>query len=323
MSIAISVVIPTYKRTQLLVRCLKALLQQRFEKDRYEIIVVSDGPDDETQRIFNVFAGYEYPALRYLPLSAKKGPAAARNYGWLNAKGSIIAFTDDDCVPDIHWLDQLYQHLKDQEYAAITGKVIVPVNKRPTDFEKNTAGLQFADFITANCACTKAALVKTGGFDEDFSMAWREDSDLEFKLIANNIPVTRVNTAIVTHPVRHAAWGVSIREQKKTMFNALLYKKYPRLYRKKIQPAPPVLYYGIITAVLVMLAGVLLTDTLMALAGAAMWLVLTLYFIYKRLQTTSLALAHVAEMIVTSLVIPFASIYWQWYGAVKYRVLFI
>jgi glycosyltransferase involved in cell wall biosynthesis len=321
--VIVSIVVPTYRRPKLLINCLKALLQQKFDKRQYEIIIVSDGPDEQTKKITNEWAGYDYPAIRYLQLADKKGPAAARNYGWLNAKGRIIAFTDDDCVPDAHWLQEIVVNIDPLEDVALTGKVIVPVGKRPTDFEQNTAGLQTADFITANCACTKNVLIKAGGFDEQFSMAWREDSDLEFKLISNNIPIKKAETAVVVHPARKSAWGISIKEQKKTMYNALLYKKHPTLYRKKINQTTPVLYYCIIAAFIVMVAGLISRQHSLTLVGGSGWLGLTVYFIIKRLYVTKLSPGHIAEMVVTSFVIPFISVFWQWYGAVKYRVLFI
>jgi glycosyltransferase involved in cell wall biosynthesis len=319
----ITVVIPTYCRPKLLNRCIEALLLQRFDKTRYEIIVVSDGPDTETQNVVNAWAGYDHPAVRFIPLQEKKGPAAARNKGWQSAKGDIIAFTDDDCIPDSHWLGEIARHCKAGETAAITGKVIVPISEEPTDYELNISHLQTADFITANCACTKIALEKAGGFDERFSMAWREDSDLHFKLMRNNIPIEKVKTAIVTHPVRQAKWGVSIKDQKKTMYDALLYKKYPKLYRKKIQSSPPMLYYGIITAFIIMLGGLFMQQQNLTAVGAVAWITLTSYFIFKRLYRTRLSVNHIAEMVVTSVVIPFLSIFWQWYGAAKYKVLYL
>jgi glycosyltransferase involved in cell wall biosynthesis len=320
----VSVVIPTYQRTALLSRCLEALLQQKFDKEQYEIIVVSDGPDEQTKKIFDDLAGYDHPELRYMSLPQKKGPAAARNYGWLNAKGRIIAFTDDDCVPDTYWLNQIVQHCNTEDSVAITGKVIVPVSKRPTDHELNTANLQTAEFITANCACTKSALVKAGGFDEQFSMAWREDSDLEFKLIDQHIPIKRIDSAIVTHPVRTSAWGVSVKEQKKTMYDALLYKKHPQLFRIKVRKiTSPILYYLIIASFLFMLIGVVIKQHSLADIGLVGWLGFTAFFIIKRLYITKLSLNHITEMVITSLIIPFISVFWQWYGAIKYRVLFI
>lgn len=324
MSIIVSVVIPTYKRAALLAKCIEALLQQHFSKDAYEIIVVSDGPDEETRTLVNKWAGYQRPALRLIELPQKKGPAAARNCGWQNARGGIIAFTDDDCLPHMNWLQQLVANCNVDEDIALTGKVIVPIDhERPTDYELNTANLQTADFITANCACTKKALQKAGGFDEQFSMAWREDSDLHFKFINNKIVIRKVKSAIVTHPVRKAKWGVSIKEQKKTMFDALLYKKHPKLFRKKIRPITPYLYYAIIISFLLFLLGAVLQHQQLMLIGLVGWLSFTTLFVYKRLASTNLSVNHIAEMVVTSMVIPFLSVYWQWYGAIKYRVLFI
>lgn len=306
----------------MLANCLNALSAQVFDKAEYEIIVVSDGPDEQTEQAVSSYAGSGIN-VRYLCLTQQKGPAAARNYGWLNARGGIIAFTDDDCIPDKFWLKAISANLQPDKLQAISGRVIVPRGERPTDYEQNTAGLETADFITANCACTKLTLLKTGGFDEQFSMAWREDSELEFKLLSERIPIKKVKTALVTHPVRKADWGISIKEQKKTLYNALLYKKYPTLYRQRIQPAPPVLYYAIILAFLIMLSGIIVQSTNVTAFGFAIWAGLSIHFIIKRLYGKSLSATHIGEMVATSMVIPFVSVYWQWYGAVKYKVLFI
>jgi hypothetical protein len=58
-------------------------------------------------------------------------------------------------------------------------------------------------------------------------------------------------------------------------------------------------------------------------SGLALWLSLSLWFAYRRLKFTSREPRHLMEMLATSLLIPFLSIYWQFYGAFKYRVLFI
>jgi glycosyltransferase involved in cell wall biosynthesis len=307
----------------LLKKCLIALLTQKYNKRLYEIIVVSDGPDPQTQSLIRELGRNRVTLLRFLSTPTKKGPAAARNYGWLNARSKIIAFTDDDCLPDQYWLKEIAENMNPDKEEAMTGNVIVPRGARPTDYEKNTAGLELADFITANCACTRAALLKIGGFDEQFEMAWREDSDLEFKLIRENVPVKHLEGAIVVHPVRKAKWGISIKEQKKTLYNALLYKKYPELYRKKIQSAPPFLYYAIIAAFMVLAIGLLSQNKWTSITGFYLWIFLTFNFIVRRLYTTQLSAKHIAEMVVTSFIIPFLSIYWQWYGAVKYKVFFL
>ncbi|MDB5006850.1 MAG: glycosyl transferase family 2 [Mucilaginibacter sp.] len=323
MNIKISVVIPTYNRPKLLLKCLKALADQHFKKTEYEIIIVSDGPDPQTKKIMNDWQIRKRVSLRFFSLPSKKGPAAARNYGWLNARGILVAFTDDDCVPDKNWLSAFYnKHTADAEMA-MSGKTIVPISKKPTDYELNIANLQTAEFITANCCCTKKALSIAGGFDEQFTMAWREDSDLEFKLIKEGISIRKVNQAVVVHPIRETQWGISIKDQKKTMFNALLYKKYPELYRQKIQPSPPIHYYVIIVAFLIMLTGLIVKTPEMYIGGFMLWMSFSLLFIFRRVRSTTLAMSHLFEMAITSLCIPFISIYWQFYGAIKYRVLFL
>ena len=319
----LSVIVPTYRRPELLKRCLTSLCHQQIDRTLYEVIVVTDGPDAETRMIVESEAAKTEVSLRYLALPQKKGPAAARNLGWQSARGSLVLFTDDDCIPAESWISSFHKASGDKELAAFTGRVIVPVSSRPTDFEKNTKGLETAEFITANCACSIQALQLTGGFDERFTMAWREDSDLEFELLKAGIPIRKVESAVVTHPVRKAPWGVSLKEQKKGIFNALLYKKFPELYRQKIQSGISWNYVWIITAfsagVLAFVSGNGQTGFYLLL----IWFALTAEFIYRRLKGTSRSLSHVGEMILTSLAIPFLSLYWQLYGAIKYRVVFL
>src|SRR5690606_21950559 len=128
------------------------------------------------------------------------------------------------------WLSSLLNQYHEENLIAFTGRTLVPLPENPTDFAMNLSKLGDAEFITANCACTKEALYKVGGFDERFRMAWREDSDLEFKFISNDIPIHKVNDAVVVHPVNSVRWGVSAYEQKKGIYDALLFKKYPKLY---------------------------------------------------------------------------------------------
>jgi glycosyltransferase involved in cell wall biosynthesis len=322
----ISVVIPTYRRPQLLYKCLQALLQQHIRPYEYEIIVVSDGPDELTARQVDKFNNAGLVNIRFLPLDKKKGPAAARNYGWKNAIADLIAFTDDDCIPDSDWLyaliEEYYHKQKAPDFIAFTGRINVPLNRKPTDFELNTSHLETAEFVTANCACSRKALDITGGFDERFEMAWREDSDLEFKLIEQNIRIVKVSEALIVHPARSAKWGVSMKEQKKVMFDALLYKKYPELFRRKIQQHPAIPYYIIIGSFIILIAAALMGITDAAIAAAIIYMFLTVRFIWKRLKKTSHHPRHIAEMVITSLAIPFLSIYWTLYGSWKYKVLY-
>lgn len=319
----ISVVIPTYCRPTLLMECLKSLARQKFERDDFEVIVVSDGPDHLTKQLVVSWKHTGLLDIVYIPLATKRGPAAARNMGWKLAAGTLVAFTDDDCLPDPLWLHTIWDAYQQEELIAYSGRIIVPVPERPTDYEWNVAQLEHARFVTANCVCTWKALESIQGFDERFELAWREDSDLEFRLLQQQIPIQPLHDAIVVHPVREASWGVSLREQRKSMFNALLYKKFPHLYRNYIKQHPTWSYYAMIICCLVLLAALLSNAAAVALTAMAIWILLLAGFVWKRLLYTSRSWPHVMEMIITSVLIPFLSVYWNLYGAIRYRVLFL
>ena len=236
----------------------------------------------------------------------------------------MIAFTDDDTVPDPGWLTAgAGAFERDPSLAAVTGRVVVPLPPQPTDYERNEFGLEGAEFVTANCFCRREALEAVGGFDERFPAAWREDSDLHFSLLEQGAKVVKAPAAVVVHPVRPAAWGVSLRQQKKSQYDALLYKKHPHWYRRRIRAWPPLDYYGVLLAVLVGVGAAFLGMPRLALAAAVAWAALTGRFAARRLRGTSHAPRHVAEMLFTSVLIPPLSVFWRVYGAARYRVPFL
>jgi glycosyltransferase involved in cell wall biosynthesis len=339
LSIRVSVVVPTYQRPRLLLNCLNALIIQNFPPDSYEIVVVDDADSEETRSLIENFLGETKcrksgsgqwsgtevdpcSRIRYAAATHTHGPAAARNIGWRLARGEIIAFTDDDCLPEPEWLREGVAALND-DLAGVSGQVIVPVPQDPTDYENNVARLANCDFVTANCFYRRSALEMCGGFDERFTMAWREDSDLQFKLLTLSQRLGCAPRARVIHPVRPAPWGISIKEQRKSMFDALLFKKYPRLFRELAHSGPPVKYYGIIFSSLGILAGIWTENKFLVLIMAVIWMGLIVQFSVQRLRHTKRTTSHILEMLLTSAVIPYLSIFWRLYGAIKFRVFFL
>jgi glycosyltransferase involved in cell wall biosynthesis len=324
MAVKISIVIPTYQRPALLKKCLDAIMLQSFPKEAYEVIIVTDGPDEETHKMVQQYtAGEGNSNVSCYSLIVKKGPAAARNVGWKIAKGELILFTDDDCIPDFNWAKNYYNAFTfyEETLIAFTGKILVPRSMHPTDFELNTAHLETADFVTANCACSKAALEMVDGFDEAFTMAWREDSDLEFKLLKRQIPIIKTEEAEVCHPVRKAPWGVSLKEQKKSMFDALLFKKHPLLYKERIRSSVLWDYFFMIVLLIVFFIAWLYENKIIALVCLSCWIFLVGSFTMKRLHKASHSFTHIVEMVATSILIPFFSMFWNLYGAYKFKAL--
>lgn len=262
------------------------------------------------------------PLFRYIQVTGKHGPAAARNTGWRAARGAIVAFTDDDCIPSRSWLRAGVSALT-EGIAGVRGRIIVPLPNSPTDYELNAAGLERGEFVTANCFYRRDAIATVGGFDERFTTAWREDSDLFFSLLECGYQFREAPDAIVVHPIRPAPWGVSLNQQRKSMFNALLYKKHPVLYRKKLRPVTPWHYYWIVGSLLAAIALQSNGSSLLALIFFCGWVFMTGRFCQKRLARTSHSLSHLAEMIVTSVLIPPLSIFWRIFGAFKFKVFFL
>jgi hypothetical protein len=233
-------------------------------------------------------------------------------------------FTDDDCIADAHFLERYVEACRHSPLkAAFFGRVIVPLEHPVTDYKKNVKKLEVAGFITANCGCRRSVLEHTGGFDEQYRTAWREDSDFYFSLLSSHIETIYLPSAIIIHPARKAQWGISIREQRKSRYNALLYKKFPRYFRKYVKRAPNWLYYFI---VFFFFSGIIclgVAGISMALICWGLWLLLTAVFITKRLKGTSKSFRHISEMCVTSLFIPFLSIYWNLRGSLEFRTFYV
>ena len=250
MNPAVSVVVPTCGRPDLLRRCVAALEAQSLPGDAYEIIVVDDT----------------------LP---RRGPAAARNIGWRRARAPIVAFTDDDAVPDRDWLARGLAAFA-PGIDAVTGRIVTPLPARPTDFEQNERPLERAEVVTANCFVRREVLVRLGGVDESF------------RLLEAGSGIARAPDALVALPVRPAPWGVSLHQQLRWD------------------------YYAVVAA---LAAGPFWPPALV------LWAVLTARFCFYRLRGTSRAPAHVAEVVIGSILIPPLSVFWRLVGALRFRAV--
>lgn len=323
----LSVVIPTCGRPHLLRRCLDALLVQTYPAGAFEIIVVDDGRSADTQAaVQQISARPGAPLIRYVtPPPGSKGPAGARNAGWRASEAPLIAFTDDDTIPEPDWLERGEAVLlkPGTHRAAAWGHVRVPIpDRRPTDNERNTKGLEGACFVTANVFIRRTALQKVGGFDERFKRAWREDTDLYFALLKAGLEVVPARDAVVLHPAREAPWGVSIKQQANMAFDALLYKKYPSLYRHELKARRPWRYYLIVACTLAAVAALALRQPAWAAGFGAVAFMGVAGLIRRRLKGASLAPRHVSDMVLTSFALPFLSVYWRIRGALQFKVLF-
>jgi glycosyltransferase involved in cell wall biosynthesis len=323
-TVEVSVVVTTNGRLDLLDRSLDALTRQDYPAGAYEVIIVDDEPDRNTLQLV---AGWRArtlergPRLVYIANETAHGPAAARNRGWRIARAPVIAFTDDDTVPSTSWLSQGMAGLDDQT-DVVCGRIEMPLPRVPTDYQREASRCVTAEFAAANCFCRRGVLDALGGFDERFRIGWREDSDLHFRLLKMNATIARLPDAVVVQPPRPAPWGASLLQLHKVSFDALLYKKHPELYRQKIRRLPWWEDYAIVAALLVAGFGLAAGHEMLAVTGAGAWVVLTSMLCIRRLRGTAKTPSHIADMLVTSALMPPVAVFWRGLGAIKYRVRF-
>jgi glycosyltransferase involved in cell wall biosynthesis len=237
MGTGVSVVVPTLGRPS-----LATLLQALAPADGVipmplELILVDDRHDRSGPLVDlpPVLA----PVTRIVPGRAA-GPAAARNIGWRAAAYPWVAFLDDDVVPSPEWLFLLEDDLDvDDSVAGVQGVVEVPLpeRRRPTDWERVTSDLAGGRWITADMAYRRSALAGVGGFDERFPRAFREDTDVAYRVRrAGGMLV--VGRRRVTHPVRPESAWVSLRTQAGNADDALLRRLYGADWRELLEVPP-------------------------------------------------------------------------------------
>lgn len=179
---SISVIIPAYNEEKLIGKCLKALTQQNYPKDRYEVIVVDNDSTDKTASITE-----KYPAtlLRYNKI---KRVSAARQYGSSHASGKILAFMDADSYADPNWLSTIDRLLGDSSLVAVCG-IGLPSRSDSTMkvmFSLYNYGLVFAQVFGLvlpwgfNFAIKKSAFDKVGGYN--LSMQSSDDVELGMRI---------------------------------------------------------------------------------------------------------------------------------------------
>ena len=314
----VSVVIPTRRRPHLIRRCLVALTAQDYPSDRLEIVVVEDGGPAGAEQVVKELRRNGSPIRLRSTFVPPGGPAAARNAGWRLAEGEIIAFTDDDTIPDPRWVSEAVKTFA-LGADAVSGRTIVPTPARPTDYQRNVKGLERATFATCNAFCRREVLQRVGGFDDRFTRAYREDSDLEFSLLEAGAHIVRSDAAVVVHPAPEGEPFVSLRLQRNQFFDALLYKKHPRLFRERIRQHPPWRYYAINASLLVMVMGIAARRGLLARLAGIVWLRLVGSFFARRQHGNRMTLGHLADMAITSVLIPPVAVYWRLRGAWVFR----
>jgi glycosyltransferase involved in cell wall biosynthesis len=322
-----SVVISTYQHPALLLKCLDALGRQRLPRHQFEVIVVDDGNSSSTATAVSLFtrqiAQSGIPLeVRYLPQPTQRGLAAARNRGWKAARGQIIAFTDDDCIPQPDWLSSALVSFERGAQVA-TGQLRLTLPGSTRQFDPKSLCIETGEFISANCFCRKSALERVGGFEEAYNSAWRQDSDLQFNFIQTGIQISQCPEAVVVHQMHEMPWYTSLANERKSRYDALLYKRHPSLFRQRIETNRSLIleYYASVLASTIACMSILSGNTIAAVTAFIIWATLSTNFVWQRLPDRTMT-AQLPQTVLTAIALPFLAVYWRLYGSIKYKVLY-
>lgn len=201
----VSIIIPVYNDTLRLKQCIKALVEQTYPKECYEIIVVDNGSKDNLSEI----KSFENLHLEF---ETKSSQFAARNKGVTISRGKILAFTDSDCIPSPRWIESGVKTMLEQHNCGITGGAVNFFFKadKPNLIElydslfflqqkRYIEEIKFA--VTANLFTFREVFDKVGMFNENL----RSGGDGEWgkRVFDQGYNIIYSADAIVNHPARY------------------------------------------------------------------------------------------------------------------------
>jgi GT2 family glycosyltransferase len=228
-TMSVSIIIPTFNGSSRIGNCLDALLKQTARADS-EILVVNDGSTDKTVDVVARYSGVR------LINQVNAGPAAARNRGANEANGSLILFTDDDCVPTQDWLSSMISAFDDPEVFGVKGayrttqKGLVArfVQIEYEDRYRLMARLHSIDFIdTYSAGFRRDHFLEMKGYDTSFPVACAEDIELSYRMSARGWKLRFVPTAIVYHTHPDTLWRYLKKKYKFAFWRVFAVRKNP------------------------------------------------------------------------------------------------
>ena len=227
----VSVVVCTYNGSRTLPDTLMGLKQ--LEYPNFEVVLVDNGSNDGLTNKIVQQSGFRVIRTK------QSGLSAARNAGMLEARGEIIAYIDDDCQPDPHWLQYLANSFMNSSHCAIGGpNVQPPGDGLIAECVANSPGApvhvmltdQIAEHIPGcNMAIRKSHLEAVGGFDPQFRVAG-DDVDLCWRLQSRGWTIGFSPAALVWHHRRDSLSAYLRQQRGYGRAEALLERKWRDKY---------------------------------------------------------------------------------------------
>lgn len=193
----ISIAIPTYKRPELLRRCLSAFDHDAIVRNNLELVVTDDSPDDLTRDLI----AREFQWIGYLK-GPGRGLSANRNNAISGTESDWIFFVDDDCYPLEGYCDAVRRAVDEATGPCLFEGPIV--SDRPRKSLAETAPLvnEGGSFVGANIGLHKEIVDLAGGFDEEFTGYGYEEIEFHHRCNKLGFGTSYVEEAYICHPWR-------------------------------------------------------------------------------------------------------------------------
>jgi GT2 family glycosyltransferase len=255
----VSIVVPTFRNPGALRETLASLRQLDYQPDRYELVIVDDGSEDETSAVVGADAA-ELPLVRY-HTQDQAGAAAARNQGARLATGEVLIFVDDDMLVPSTLIIQHLRALEAHAPAVISGyREFAPelaARLRRTPFGRfrleveprqewgegyeERAGAPCVEPLSSPAALTANDLAvrredffRIGGFDEEFPHAGYEDQEFAVRAAQAGYACLINYELVAWHNDRRLTLReFGERQRRGAMTAVLLASKYPERYRDR------------------------------------------------------------------------------------------
>lgn len=203
----ISIIIPTFNDSERLWYCLSSLENQSYPKGFYEVIVVDNNSEEDIKSVVNQFNQAQ------IIHENRRGSYAARNKGISVAKGTVLGFTDSDCIPAADWIEKgVNKLLKTPNCGLVAGEVqlFFKSPQKPTVFEvyDRMYFLRQKHYIekykfgaTANVFTFKETFEVVGLFDSELKSGG--DSEWGKRVFSAGYTQVYADDVLVAHPARY------------------------------------------------------------------------------------------------------------------------
>jgi cellulose synthase/poly-beta-1,6-N-acetylglucosamine synthase-like glycosyltransferase len=302
----VSIVIPVRNAGDILAQCLDSL---RFlDYSHYEVLLVDGMSTDNTR---NIAQQYNVRVID----NPKHTVVSARNIGFAQSVGELVAFTDADCVVDTDWLKNAVKYFEDEKVGGIGGANLIPKEEKP--FAK-AVGIIFdmahglnsgaptkvldkvieSRFFGSNAIYRSSVLSKVLPIDE--SIREGEDVVLNYKITELGYKLLYVPDVLVWHYRRATPKSFWNQMYRYGLAKVLLSKSVP----KSVTFPQILLGFSLPILIIILIAGLFNFVTAYSIYGIFAVLIILIAFLYgsEKSQSSTIGINFLWAL----LILPFA-----------------